>query len=104
MNGKAKIKKKNMTHLYIKICDLCGKPCEAGSQNHAGHITTDIMIQKNNKFSMSVFREEFDICIGCLQKTGLYEILKNMKEQKYKNKDVEKSTKKIIADARKQLT
>lgn len=91
-----------MTHLYIKICDLCGKPCETGSQIHAGHLTSDILISKN-KISTSVFREEFDICVDCLNKTGLFEILKGMKKQKDINKQTEKSTKKIIAQAQKQL-
>ena len=79
-----------MTHLYIKICDLCGKP--------AGHLYTDINISKN-KVSTSVFREEFDICVSCLKKTGLFEILKSMKEQKLKNHSTEITAKKLIAQA-----
>ena len=92
-----------MTHLYIKLCDLCGTPAEAGSQMHAGHISTDITVKTSNKISTSVFREEFDICVDCLNKTGLFEILKGMKEQKDKNKRTEKSTKKLISQAQKQL-
>lgn len=78
-----------MTHLYIKICDLCGKPCEAGSQMHVSQ----------NKVSTSVFREEFDICVLCLKNTGLFEILKSMKEQKLKNHSTEITAKKLIARA-----
>ena len=92
-----------MTHLYIKLCDLCGKPAEAGSQMHAGHISTDIIVKTSNKISTSVFREEFDICVDCLNKTGLFKILKNMKQQKDNNEYTEKSTKKLIAKAQKQL-
>lgn len=91
-----------MTHLYIKLCDLCGKPCEAGSQMHGGNITTNIFISKN-KVSTSVFREEFDICVDCLNKTGLFKILKGMAEQKDKNKRTEESTKKLIEQSQKQL-
>ena len=91
-----------MTHLYIKICDLCKKPCEAGSQMHAGHISTDIMIQRG-KISTSVFREEFDICISCLNTTGLYKILEKMKEQKEANTPTIKNTKKLLEQARKYL-
>ena len=92
-----------MTHLYIKICDLCRKACEAGSQMHAGHINTDIIIRTGKKISTSVFREEFDICVDCLNTTGLYTILKKMQEQKYKNKGAEKDVKKIVEATQKRL-
>lgn len=93
-----------MTHLYIKMCDLCGNPCEAGSQMHAGHISTDIIVQRGKKVSVSVFREEFDICISCLNKTGLYDILQKMKEQKHRNKRVSENTKEIVSQAQKQIS
>ena len=82
-----------MTHLYIKICDLCGNPAEVGSQ---GHLTTDIIINTSKKISTSVYREEFDICINCLKSTGLFEILLKMKVQKDSNKKVEPNIKKLI--------
>ena len=92
-----------MTHLYIKICDLCGKACESGSQMHAGHIQTDIIIRTGKKVSTSIFREEFDICVDCLNTTGLYNILKKMQEQKHKSKNTERNVKKIVAVAQKKL-
>lgn len=92
-----------MTHLYIKICDLCGNPAEAGSQMHAGHLTTDIIVRTSKKFSTSIFREEFDICIDCLNKTGLYKILFKMREQKNRNKNKEKKVKKFVKFYQKQI-
>ena len=92
-----------MTHLYVKICDLCGEACEAGSQNHAGHINTDIMVMTSNKVSTSIFREEFDICVSCLIKTGLYEILKKMQEMKKKNINKEKTIKELVKNSQKRL-
>ena len=59
-----------MTHLYIKLCDLCGKPAEMNSMEHAGSISADIFIKNFN-----IFREEFDVCAKCLKETGLYDIL-----------------------------
>lgn len=52
-----------MTHLYIKLCDLCGRPCEIDSGMHGGHISTDIMVKKK-KVSIAVFREEFDVALA----------------------------------------
>ena len=92
-----------MTHLYIKICDLCGKACEAGSQMHAGNIHTDIIVKTGKRVSTLIFREEFDICIDCLNNTGLYEILKKMQEQKYSNKNTENMTKRLVEDSQKKL-
>lgn len=92
-----------MTHLYIKICDLCGKPCEAGSQMHAGHLATDIIVKTSKKISTSIFREEFDICVDCLNKTGLYKILFKMREQKNENKNKGKKVKIFIEFSQKQL-
>lgn len=85
-----------MTHLYIKICDLCGKPAEMGSQMHAGHISTDIMVRTSKKVSMSVLREEYDVCIDCLNKTGLYEILIKMQEMKKNNKGNVKTAQQLL--------
>jgi hypothetical protein len=75
---------KKMTHLYIKLCDLCGKPCEVDSGMHGGHISADVLIQKG-KVSRVAFREEFDLCIECLHKTGLGEVLQKMKIMKESN-------------------
>lgn len=80
-----------MTHLYIKICDLYRNPAEINSQIHARNIRADIIVRTNKKYSLKIFNEDFDICVPCLKTTGLYEILKKMKEQKYKNKGKEKN-------------
>ncbi len=37
-----------MTHVYIKVCDLCGKPSEMNSMYHAGRISADMMINNSN--------------------------------------------------------
>lgn len=85
-----------MTHLYIKICDLCGNPAEVGSQMHAGHLSADIIIKTSKKISTKIFRDEFDICINCLKSTGLFEILLKMKAQKDSNQKVEPKAQKFI--------
>ena len=54
-----------MTHLYIKLCDLCGRPCEVDSGLHGGTIHADVMVDRG-KVSYKEFSEEFDICLTCL--------------------------------------
>lgn len=88
-----------MTHVYIKICDLCGNPTEMNSMMHAGTITADMMINNYN-----VYREEFDICVNCLKSTGLSEILLKMKAQKEANKDKTKKAEKLLKLDQKYIT
>ena len=88
-----------MTHVYIKICDLCGNPSEMNSMMHAGTISADMMI--NN---YKVYREEFDICVNCLKNTGLGEILLKMKVQKEANKDKTKKAEKLLKLDQKYIT
>lgn len=73
-----------MTHLYIKLCDLCGKPCEVDGGLHGGNIHSDIMV-KEGKASRVIHREEFDVCISCLNALGLLDILQKMTEMKRTN-------------------
>ena len=87
-----------MTHVYVKICDLCGKPAEVNSMLHAGTISADVMI--DNK---SIYREEFDVCPNCLKKTGLADILLRMKEQKEANKDKAKEAEKLVKKGQKYI-
>ena len=86
-----------MTHLYIKLCDLCGRPCEIDSGMHGGHISTDIMVKKK-KVSIAVFREEFDVCITCLDKIGLLKILEQMKSMKEQNAKKKINFKKMLVN------
>ena len=86
-----------MVHMYIKLCDLCGRPNEVDSGMHGGTIHSDIMI-KEKKISRVVFREEFDVCVTCLKKVGLLDILERMKKMKDKNKDKTISFKKLLED------
>lgn len=80
-----------MTHFYIKLCDICGRPAEMDSMLHAGTINADVMI--NN---MSVYRENFDICAICLKESGLDVILIQMKKQKEKNKFNKNKAQKLL--------
>lgn len=84
-----------MTHLYIKLCDLCGKPCEVDSGLHGGNIKTDIMINKG-RVSYKVFAEEFDVCITCLENTGLLDMLERFKLIKEENSKKKISFKKLL--------
>ena len=84
-----------MTHLYIKLCDLCGRPCEVDGGLHGGSIHTDIMIDKG-KFSHNVFREEFDVCITCLKTWGLWDTFAKMKVMKYDNAQKKIDFKKLL--------
>lgn len=86
-----------MTHLYIKLCDLCGRPCEVDGGLHGGNIHTDIMVNKG-KVSYKVFREEFDVCITCLKKTGMLNILQKFKKMKDVNEKKKISFKKLLED------
>ena len=88
-----------MTHLYIKLCDLCRRPCEVDSGLHGGSISADIMVNKG-KVSMVAFREEFDTCITCLQKLGLIEILEKMKKMKKENEQKKIDFKKLLKNER----
>ena len=80
-----------MTHVYVKICDLCGNPSEINSMMHAGTVSADVMINNFN-----IYREEFDVCVNCLKDTGLADILLKMKEQKESNKDKAKKAEKLL--------
>lgn len=71
---------------------------------HAGHITTDIIIRTGKKVSTSIFRESFDICIDCLNNTGLYKILKIMREKKERNKQRKDKVKHIVEKSQAELT
>lgn len=84
-----------MTHLYIKLCDNCGKPCIVDSGAHGGTIHTDILVQKG-KISHVVFREEFDLCIGCIAATGLGKILQKLKEAKERNQQRKVTFKRLL--------
>lgn len=84
-----------MTHMYIKICDNCGKPCEVDSGLHGGSISSDIIILKG-KISKVVFREEFDLCIECITNTGLGDILQKIKLQKEANSEKKIGFKKLL--------
>jgi hypothetical protein len=74
-----------MTHLYIKLCDNCRRPCEVDGGLHGGTIQADILVKKG-KVSHTVFREEFDLCITCIQNTGLADTLQKLKLVKDENK------------------
>ncbi len=86
-----------MTHLYIKLCDLCGRPCEVDSGLHGGSISSDIMVS-DKKISRVVFREDFDVCITCLKKLGLIDLLKRMKEMKDSNTNKKLEFKKLLEE------
>lgn len=88
-----------MTHLYIKLCDLCGKPCEMNGMEHAGSITADVFIKNFN-----TFRENFDVCNTCLKETGLDQILLKMKQQKEDNNNRSKNAQKVLKIEQKYLS
>jgi hypothetical protein len=88
-----------MTHLYIKMCDLCGRPCEVDSGLHGGSISTDIIVKKK-KVSIVAFREDFDVCITCLDKMGLLKILQKMKIMKEQNAHKKLKFKQMLEDKR----
>jgi len=90
-----------MTHLYIKLCDLCGTPCEVDSGMHGGNIRAEIMVHKGKgqkQYSIKAFNEEFDFCVTCGQKVGILPILIKMKEMKDKNVDKAINFKKLLED------
>lgn len=74
-----------MTQLSIAFCDLCGEPYEIGSQMHGAELMADIFVK-----NMNTFREQFHICLSCLEKTGLLNILKQMLNQKRHNESTKK--------------
>lgn len=75
-----------MTQLSIAFCDLCGEPYEIGSQMHGAELTADVFVKNFN-----TYREHFHVCLNCLEKTGLLEIIKQMSKRKLENEKKKKS-------------
>lgn len=75
-----------MTQQSIAFCDLCGEPYEIGSQLHGARLTADVFVKNYN-----TYRQNFHVCLGCLEKTGLLDILKQMSKQKKKNEKIAKN-------------
>ena len=86
-----------MTHMYIKLCDICGKACEIDSGLHGGTISADIIV-KEGKASKVAFREGFDVCITCLRTVGLLDILEKMKKMKDENESKPIEFKKLLEE------
>mgnify|MGYP001582356694 FL=1 len=64
---------------------------------HGGNIKTDIMVNKG-KVSFKVFSEEFDVCVTCLENTGMLKILESFKLMKDKNSQKKINFKKLLLD------
>ena len=74
-----------MTQVSIAFCDLCGLPYEIGSQMNGAEITADIFVKNFN-----TYREQFHICLTCLEKSGLLDIFKQLSKQKKLNEEKKK--------------
>jgi len=89
-----------MTQISVCFCDLCGKPYEIGIQMHNCELRATIF-QKNFK----MYDEIFNMCLNCLESSGLIDIFKQLRKIKEKNETkTKKMSKKYLTKELKKLT
>ena len=78
-----------MAQTQIAFCDLCSQPYEVGGQMNGAELMADVFVKNFN-----TYRERFNLCLHCLEKTGLLNILRQMSKQKAINDKKIKNMKK----------
>lgn len=84
-----------MTHLYVKLCDYCGKPVEADSLMHGASFNVGFMRQAK-EYSQKILRGEFDLCFECTTNLGLAQIVKKLMDKKKDNENNKLNFKKTV--------